>query len=424
MSRLSRRSGFTLIELLVVIAIIAVLISLLLPAVQKVREAANRMSCSNNLKQIGLAAHNYHDSYKCLPPGYWGGIPDTSGVTATILAPVGKYAGKSILFCGPASGPLIQLLPFLEAQSLFNQLGSTILFDPKTVTGDFWFTQVYQSYYNITALQVAATPLKYLQCPSDYDTTLNADPDSGSGLYGSTFYTIGGGTYTYSNGGVAGDPNSSTNPNYFQVNWGTSGPYEWSGFFLFNLYDSTSGQYNPFARVNYLPVLGLGRDQSQFYHQFEGVFTDRSANTLGSISANDGTSFTMMFGETSGQFYPFYGDNIFQMNIFAAVGNPTHRGLQQRCAPHVVFPGVGPGYAPPFPICDNTSFNTGFGQKARYSVFSSTHPGGVQFCFCDGSVRMVSRGQTWVLGSPDWYLFQELVGFHDGFHRDASNLLP
>ncbi len=104
------RRGFTLIELLVVIAIIAVLISLLLPAVQQAREAARRTQCKNNLKQISLALHNYHDTYNRLPAG-------------SAYADDPRTGGPPLNSFGP--GYLAMTLPFSEQGNVFSKLPGT-----------------------------------------------------------------------------------------------------------------------------------------------------------------------------------------------------------------------------------------------------------------------------------------------------------
>lgn len=169
----SKRHGFTLIELLVVIAIIAILIALLLPAVQQAREAARRTQCKNNLKQIGIAFHNYHDAYGALPAGY-------------------IYRGGNGR-CNYGWG--VAILPFLEQDNLYEQL------DPGTIP-------LYDRYVSgapQNVIDLLQTFLPAYMCPSDTGNKLATSLNFGSSNHFRVGYSSYVGCAGWS-GSPSGDP--------------------------------------------------------------------------------------------------------------------------------------------------------------------------------------------------------------------------
>jgi prepilin-type N-terminal cleavage/methylation domain-containing protein len=147
-----RRSGFTLVELLVVIAIIGILVALLLPAVQAAREAGRRMQCSNNIKQLALASHNFHDTYRLLPPG--------------ILAQDSKR--NSIVNGHQYVGHLVYLLPFMEQQSIYDQIDAALDINVDHYPGTTYGTgKPIQEWWSLGGTWSAAkTRIPGLECPS------------------------------------------------------------------------------------------------------------------------------------------------------------------------------------------------------------------------------------------------------------------
>src|SRR5262245_5030971 len=172
------RRGFTLIELLVVIAIIAILIGLLLPAVQKVREAANRMKCQNHLKQLGLAAHNYHGVHEKFPPG----------VYQMPFAAAPKFRGVTLF---------VYLAPFLEQDNLTKDWN---LADPLVNT----------TLPAPGSAAKTATIVPILLCPSDVISGPNPADSGSNRWYALSSYGGNGGSRSY-------DPAAATNDGIFFV---------------------------------------------------------------------------------------------------------------------------------------------------------------------------------------------------------------
>jgi prepilin-type N-terminal cleavage/methylation domain-containing protein/prepilin-type processing-associated H-X9-DG protein len=362
--RFPQRGGFTLIELLVVIAIISVLVGLLLPAVQRVREAANRMSCQNNLKQIGLALHNYHGLFNMFPRGAADDTGDAIGVTSSL--PWGVY-----------------LLPHLEQTNLYNRFkvaditgandgqrfngmsSSAAGFDP----GLLWNNPPNNTNLADPALNPAATPLKVYQCPSS--------PSQGT-IYQDTWNN---------NGNAYGPYSSSTGA----TSWTVSA----------SDYIGVGGVLGSFVG-NYLPGVQLDHN---------GVLNDNFQVTIASIT--DGTSNTWVIGECAGSPNVYVAGNKL---LASPPYDPNSTGFyisgggwadETNGDQWIAGSDWDGGVASQWPSGSPLTGGPCVINCVNIQNFFSFHPSGANFTFADGHVQFINQ-------SIDPKVVVLLISFRDG----------
>ncbi len=361
---LTRRRGFTLIELLVVIAIIAVLIALLLPAVQSAREAARRAQCVNNLKQIGLAMHNYHSSLDSLPPA--GSSQITNGYVRQCFS------------------MKVRILPYMEQQNVFNAMNFSIDAEWAQDTGDAsgWASA------NATA---KGTRIASYLCPSDFrkgnrnnreatiwsGTTINADIAQMS-------------NYAENDGGnrmlYGGQPNGiaywvGSTPDQVQV-------------------ESQTRQTLSFANIT------DGLSMTAFFSEFiksDGTGTGDASDSLGMI-------YQATVNSTN---YPVPGNPIAsELQTAQVCLQSLNKSFSWHGERYVVQDlGRGGGYShTQLPNRKSCYYNDFAGQTSNcyesMIAAASSHPGGVNVLFGDGSVRFVKSS----VGYTVWYALGTRAG--------------
>jgi prepilin-type N-terminal cleavage/methylation domain-containing protein len=327
----NRREAFTLVELLVVIAIIGVMVGLLLPAVQAAREAARRMSCSNNLKQIGLAIHMYHDTYNAIPPAYF--------AQADALVGTAK----------PASW-IVRILPFMEQTAAYEQTDFSTDFSNRVGVNRNW-----RAYHRlivptiicpssplpVTRLENATAGTVALGAPAQLETQMS-NYIGVSGQYNFANMAWWNGYFGMADYNGVMIPVDMRNPR----------PLKFS-----SILDGTTNTIAVGEQANFKTVIAADGSRT--------TFDDRSSNFNGGAWSGGG-----------GRMDPTLGGNFadtYRMNV-ASIR-------------------VGMNFTPIQPITDrNNPWGTGpnGGWPGMHYSFNSAHTGGVQFVKMDGSVQFIT----------------------------------
>jgi len=381
--------GFTLIELLVVIAIIAVLIALLLPAVQSAREAARRAQCTNNLKQIGLAVHNYLSTNQVIPPAY------------IVYSPVGTQNTAQ------SFSALARMLPYMEQNPIYNAInfnvaarwganvGSNTQMNGSTACCDLW---------GLMNASATANQITSFLCPSDTDlanlTGFIFFPGGPMQLVGRHNYPISGGTNPMRTAGggelngavyiptfAQGVTNAAGLSSSEMVNTGNPAPAAFGsvvgeiplGIQQFTDGTSNTAIYSEWIRADGLNPRGIGWGAQ---NGKDGLGTIYSFNTPVSVAQFAGSS-TQDFqisqlcdASSNAQVYTWKGDWwIADLFSYSSTTPPNHRS------------------------CWYSDVNgRPWSGAASVVSASSRHPGGVNTCFGDGSVKFIKSTiayQTW-----------------------------
>jgi prepilin-type N-terminal cleavage/methylation domain-containing protein/prepilin-type processing-associated H-X9-DG protein len=347
------RPGFTLIELLVVIAIIAILIGLLLPAVQKVREAAARSQCQNNLKQLGLALHNYASVYEALPAAYRllpAADPDSNAQFA------GAQKGLSML---------ASLLPFLEQNNLYQQLNNNLSeFDTANIPPNGAHSGANTAYAQI---------VKTYLCPSDPTKPTLDYYNTCWGPYGN-----GGGATCFPGAGNTGSGVSNLNPPPGQI-W---------------------------ARTDYFPIAGI---QNQLLSslgltasypggtQMAGAINDPLLPGGGAVKITgitDGTSNTMIISECGGK--PAGYNHLHQIYTSEVDGLPVDGSIEPVSSGGGAWGDMFTYSALAGAQCNNSGQRLGpcmINYTSNNEIYS-WHTGGTNALFADGSVHFLAEATT------------------------------